>query len=52
VSILSYAGEVRLGVLTDEGLVPDPEQIIAAFHAEFEELLGEVETDLDETGSD
>ena len=52
VSILSYAGEVRLGVLTDEGLVPDPEQIIAAFHAEFEEMLGRVEADLDETRSD
>ncbi len=39
VSILSYAGEVRLGVLTDEGLVPDPEAIISAFHTEFNELL-------------
>jgi diacylglycerol O-acyltransferase len=39
VSILSYAGEVRLGVLTDEGLVPDPEEIISAFHAEFDALL-------------
>jgi diacylglycerol O-acyltransferase len=39
VSILSYAGEVRLGVLTDEGLVPDPEAIITAFHAEFDDLL-------------
>jgi diacylglycerol O-acyltransferase len=39
VSILSYAGQVRLGVITDEGLVPDPEAIVAAFHAEFDELL-------------
>jgi WS/DGAT/MGAT family acyltransferase len=39
VSILSYAGEVRLGVLTDKGLVPDPEAIISAFHTEFDELL-------------
>jgi WS/DGAT/MGAT family acyltransferase len=39
VSILSYAGEVRLGLLTDKGLVPDPETIIDAFHAEFEALL-------------
>ena len=38
VSILSYAGEVRLGVITDERLVPDPENIIAAFHAEFHSL--------------
>ena len=39
VSILSYAGQVRLGVITDEGLVPDPEAIVAGFHAEFEALL-------------
>jgi diacylglycerol O-acyltransferase len=39
VSILSYAGCVQVGVITDEGLVPDPETIVAAFHAEFDELL-------------
>jgi diacylglycerol O-acyltransferase len=39
VSLLSYAGQVRLGVLTDQGLVPDPEAIIAAFHDETEALL-------------
>jgi WS/DGAT/MGAT family acyltransferase len=39
VSILSYAGEVRLGLLTDEGLVPDPEAILETFHTEFEALL-------------
>jgi diacylglycerol O-acyltransferase len=39
VSILSYAGQVRLGLLTDEGLVPDPETIIAGFHDEYEALL-------------
>jgi len=39
VSVLSYAGQVRLGVFTDVGLVPDPEAIIAGFHAEFEALL-------------
>jgi WS/DGAT/MGAT family acyltransferase len=39
VSILSYAGQVRLGVLTDVGLVPDPEVIITGFHAEFGALL-------------
>lgn len=38
ISVLSYAGEVRLGVLTDEGLAPDPETIITEFHAEFEAL--------------
>jgi WS/DGAT/MGAT family acyltransferase len=39
VSILSYAGQVRLGVATDVGLIPDPDAIISAFQAEFE-LLG------------
>ena len=39
VSILSYAGHVQVGVLTDEGLVPDPETIVAAFHDEYEDLL-------------
>lgn len=43
VSILSYAGQVRLGVLVDEGLIPDPEQIVAAFHAEFEALLDQTQ---------
>ncbi|MFN8569003.1 MAG: WS/DGAT domain-containing protein, partial [Kouleothrix sp.] len=39
VSILSYAGSVTLGIATDVGLAPDPDQIIAAFHDEFETLL-------------
>ncbi|KPV48963.1 hypothetical protein SE17_35250, partial [Kouleothrix aurantiaca] len=39
VSILSYNGRVLLGVATDAGLVPDPDQIIAGFHDEFETLL-------------
>lgn len=39
VSILSYNGQVRLGIITDEGLVPDPEKIVEAFHAEFDSLL-------------
>jgi diacylglycerol O-acyltransferase len=39
VSILSYAQRVWLGVITDEGLVPDPEAIVAGFHAEFDSLL-------------
>jgi hypothetical protein len=39
VSILSYADEVRLGLLTDKGIVPDPGTIIDVFHAEFEALL-------------
>ena len=39
VSILSYAGQVRLGVATDAGLVPDPGKIIEAFHDEMKEML-------------
>jgi hypothetical protein len=38
VSILSYAGQVRLGVATDAVLVPDPEAIVRGFHEEFELL--------------
>ncbi|NIV32198.1 MAG: DUF1298 domain-containing protein, partial [Anaerolineae bacterium] len=50
VSILSYAGQVRLGVLVDEGLVPDPGAIVAAFHAEFDTLLDQAQ-ELEETYS-
>lgn len=38
VSIFSYAGQVRLGLASDEGLVPDPEVIVHGFHEEFAEL--------------
>jgi hypothetical protein len=38
ISILSYRGEVMVGVSTDAGLIPDPEAIIAAFHVELEEM--------------
>lgn len=38
ISILSYAGEVRLGVAVDAGLVPDPERIVEGFHQELDEL--------------
>jgi len=40
VSILSYAGQVRLGVATDCGLVPDPGTIVDAFQDEMEAMLG------------
>ncbi len=40
VSIMSYNGQVMLGVMTDAGLVPDPETIIRHFYAELEELKG------------
>ena len=39
VSILSYAGNVQLGVVTDASLVPDPDAIITGFYAEFARLL-------------
>ncbi|HCB49751.1 MAG TPA: wax ester/triacylglycerol synthase family O-acyltransferase [Chloroflexi bacterium] len=39
VSILSYAGEVLVGMATDAGLVPDPESLVEAFHTEFDDLM-------------
>jgi diacylglycerol O-acyltransferase / wax synthase len=42
ISILSYAGEVLLGVATDAGLVPDPELIVEGFYEEFVEMQGKV----------
>ncbi len=38
ISIISYAGHVRLGLASDAGLVPDPEVIVQGFHDELEEL--------------
>ncbi len=35
VSILSYAGQVRLGIATDAGLVSDPGRIVSHFQDEF-----------------
>ena len=43
ISILSYDGQVLLGVASDAGLVPDPENIVSEFHSEFYELEGAVE---------
>jgi WS/DGAT/MGAT family acyltransferase len=39
ISILSYNGEVLVGVATDTGLVPDPERVVAAFEADLGDLL-------------
>jgi hypothetical protein len=39
VSILSYAGGVQFGLITDDVLCPDPDDIVARFQPEFEELL-------------
>jgi WS/DGAT/MGAT family acyltransferase len=39
VSIFSYAGGITVGLMTDAGLVPDPERIVAAFENEIDALL-------------
>lgn len=39
VSILSYDNQVQLGLITDKKIVPDPEQVVARFALEFEQLL-------------
>ncbi len=39
ISILSYNGEVQLGILADAGLAPDPERIAIAFHQEMDEYI-------------
>lgn len=38
VSIFSYAGKVTVGFMTDTGLVPDPQPLVAAFDAELRAL--------------
>jgi len=39
ISILTYVDDIYVGVITDEGLVPDPERIIDAFEHEVQRLL-------------
>jgi WS/DGAT/MGAT family acyltransferase len=39
VSILSYAGGVQFGLITDEKLCPEPQKVIDRFEPEFEKLL-------------
>lgn len=43
VSIFSYNGQVTVAVVTDAGLVPDPEVITAAFEREFAAMRAAVE---------
>jgi WS/DGAT/MGAT family acyltransferase len=38
VSIMTYAGAVQFGLITDRSLCPDPERVIAKFAPEFEKL--------------
>lgn len=40
VSLLSFSGDLRLGVVSDAGLMPDPDRLVAAFDAELAELEG------------
>gem|GEM_PF-533384 len=42
VSILSYAGDVTVGVAADHNLVPDPGQLTAAVRAEVDALVSRV----------
>ena len=39
VSIITYAGEVQFGLITDRSLCPDPEHVIERFAPEFEKLV-------------
>lgn len=39
ISIFSYAGEVRLGIACDDGLIPDPRTILDGFEEEFEHIV-------------
>ena len=39
VSILSYDGRIQFGVITDAGLVPDPDAIVGRFAEEFDKLV-------------
>jgi WS/DGAT/MGAT family acyltransferase len=39
VSILSYAGRVQFGLITDAGLLPDPERIARRFATELQRLV-------------
>lgn len=39
ISIISYNGDVLVGVNTDAGLVPDPDRIMDLFRVEFEEMM-------------
>jgi hypothetical protein len=42
ISIMTYAGQVRVGVASDANLIPDPEAIIAGFEEELQ-VLAELE---------
>jgi WS/DGAT/MGAT family acyltransferase len=35
ISIISYSGQVLIGVMADSGIIPDPEKIVSLFHDEL-----------------
>ena len=39
ISILSYANNIYLGLATDAGLIPHPDEIMLGFYAEYDEVL-------------
>jgi WS/DGAT/MGAT family acyltransferase len=41
IGLLSYNGQVRVGVISDRDVVPDPEAVIDTFHQEFDALLAQ-----------
>ena len=41
ISILSYNGEVMVGVASDTGLIPDPERIVVGFKSDLDDLLAQ-----------
>ena len=38
VSVLTYAGQVYVGMIADRNLVPDPQRVVDLFAPEFERL--------------
>ncbi len=55
VSILSYAGKVQFGLITDTALTPDPEAVIGEFEREFDSYLYHVLLEaavMDESGAE
>lgn len=44
ISIISYNGNVTIGIASDEGLMPDPEVLLEGFEDEFNALLDLVQS--------
>ncbi len=47
ISLLSYDGDIRVGVAADRGLLPEPVELAEAFEAEFEAITAEVDGEAD-----